>query len=182
LLHKVIDDLSDFLPYLVLVGGWIPYLYQKHVWPQELTGQKPGMGAVQSSTPLSTTDMDFGVTLIAYPGEESIADLIRRLGYGERHVSMDRMVPFVPVAKGKEDNERAEVEFITILNPPKYVHEKLVGKEIKLNTILHFEILLENIRKIQFFSKERSVEMAASYQSRGESRTSSSHTALETSS
>lgn len=163
LLGKVIEDLSDFLPYLVLVGGWIPYLYQKHVWPQELTGQKPGTGAVQSSTPLSTTDMDFGVTLIAYPGKESIADLVRRLGYGERHVSMDRMVPFVPIAKGKEANERAEVEFITILNPPSHVHEKLVGKEIKLNNIKHFEILLENSRRIIFFSQEVQIPTEAAF-------------------
>ncbi|MCK5216076.1 MAG: hypothetical protein KAR05_12080 [Candidatus Omnitrophica bacterium] len=154
LLRKVIDDLSDFLPYLVLVGGWIPYLYQKHVWPQELTGRDSGIGSAQSSTPLTTTDMDFGVTLVSYPGEESIADRVRKLGYSERHVSMDRLVPFVPIAKGKEENEKAEVEFITILNPPKHVHEKLVGKEIKMSNIKYFEILLENARKIQFFSQE----------------------------
>ena len=85
---------------------------------------------------------------------QSIADRVRKLGYSERHVSMDRLVPFVPIAKGKEENEKAEVEFITILNPPKHVHEKLVGKEIKMNNIKHFEILLENVRKIQFFSRE----------------------------
>jgi hypothetical protein len=156
LLGKVIEDLSDFLPYLVLVGGWIPYLYQKHVWPKELTGENFGGSTINPVTVsvLTTTDMDFGVTLVAYPGEESIADRVRKLGYSERHVDMGRMVPFVPIAKGKDDNEKAEVEFITILNPPRHVHEKLVGKEIKLNTIQHFEILLENIRKINFFSKE----------------------------
>lgn len=154
LLRKVIDDLSDFLPYLVLVGGWIPYLYQKHVWPNELAGKDTGYGSLQSSTPLTTTDMDFGVTLVSYPGKESIADRVRKLGYSERHVSMDRMVPFVPIAKGKGKDEKAEVEFLTILNPPKHVHEKLVGKEIKMNKIKHFEILLENVRKIQFFSRE----------------------------
>ena len=25
LLSKVIDDLADFLPYIVLVGGWVPF-------------------------------------------------------------------------------------------------------------------------------------------------------------
>ena len=154
LLRKVIDDLSDFLPYLVLVGGWIPYLYQKHVWPKELTGQGLGTGVLQSSTPLTTTDMDFGVTLVSYNGDESIADRVRKLGYSERHVDMGRMVPFVPVVKGKEANEKAEVEFITVLNPPKHIHEKLIGKEIVLNTIKHFEIVLEYTRKIEFFSQE----------------------------
>ena len=163
LLGKVIEDLRDFLPYLVLVGGWIPYLYQKHVWPPELTGEKPGTGAVQASTPLSTTDMDFGVTLAAYPGAESIADRVRKLGYGERHVSMARMIPFVPIARGKGENEKAEVEFITVLNPPKHVHEKLVGREIKINNIKHFEILLENARKISFYSQEVQIPTEAAF-------------------
>lgn len=162
LLQKVIEDLSDFLPYLVLVGGWIAYLYQKHVWPQELIENlkkanlngKSMNPAVNASVPLTTTDMDFGVTLISYPGEESIADRIRKLGYGERHVAMDRMVPFVPIAHGKDENEQAEVEFITVLNPPRHVHERLVGKEIKLNNIRHFEILLENIKRVRLFSHD----------------------------
>jgi len=32
LLIKVIDDLAAFLPYLVLVGGWVPYVYAKYIW------------------------------------------------------------------------------------------------------------------------------------------------------
>ena len=32
LLIKVINDLSDFMPYLVIVGGWVPYIYAKYVW------------------------------------------------------------------------------------------------------------------------------------------------------
>jgi hypothetical protein len=163
LLRKVIDDLSDFLPHLVLVGGWIPYLYKQHIWPEESIGKNWGDGALQATTVVSTTDMDFGVTLIAYPGKESIADRVRKLGYGERHASMDRMIPFVPIAKGKDDNEKAEVEFITVLNPPKHIHEKLVGKEIKLNTVRHFEILLENARKIVFFSQNVSIPTEAAF-------------------
>ena len=154
LLKKVIDDLDDFLPYLVLVGGWVPYLYHKHVWPRELTEENSQTGSLQSSAPLSTTDMDFGVTLVSYPGKESIADRVRNLGYGERHVFMDRMTPFIPVARGKEENERAEVEFIAVLNPPKHVHDRRVGKAIKLNNIKHFEILLENARQARFYSWE----------------------------
>lgn len=159
LLRKVIDDLSAFLPYLVLVGGWIPYLYQKHVWPAQILADSKSV-----TLPSATTDMDFGVTLVSYPGKESIADRVRKLDYGERHVDMGRMSsPFVPIAKGEEENEKAEVEFITILNPPKHVHEKLVGKEIKLNNIKHFEILLENVRKIVFFSQEVQIPTEAAF-------------------
>ena len=55
------------------------------------------------------------------------------------------------------------MEFITVLNPPGHVHEKLVGKEIKLNNIEHFEILLENTRKITFFSQEVQIPPEATF-------------------
>lgn len=151
LLIKVINDLSDFLPYLVLVGGWVPYLYDKYIWSSTLNNRSLKIIATGSS-PLTTTDMDFGVMITSYSGDESIADRVRKLRYGEHHVSMDRLIPFVPVVKGKGENEKAEVEFITIQKPPKALVEKLVGKEIKLNTIKHFNLLLESPIAVNLFS------------------------------
>lgn len=151
LLIKVINDLSDFLPYLVLVGGWVPYLYAKYIWTAALNN-KSFLNGVTGTYPLTTTDMDFGVMTIPYSGKESIADRVRKLGYGERHVSMDRPFPFVPIVKGKGEDEKAEVEFITIPNPPKSLTEKLVGKEIKLNKITHFNLLLKFPITVNLFS------------------------------
>ena len=151
LLIKVINDLRDFLPYLVLVGGWVPYLYDKYIWSRTLNNRSLKTIATGSS-PLTTTDMDFGVMITSYHGDESIADRVRKLGYGERHVSMDRLIPFVPIVKGKGADEKAEVEFITIQEPPKALMEQLVGKEIKLNTIPHFNLLLESPITVNLFS------------------------------
>lgn len=173
LLSKVINDLSDFLPYLVLVGGWIPYLYKQYVWlddlKKELESAKPGSEPfhpiVNATMPLLTTDMDFGagVPFVTYSGDESIADRIQKLGYGERHVSMDRMRPFVPIAKGADGHEKAEVEFITVPEPPEDLHEKLVGTAIKLNKLENFGILLENTRKISVFSHEFQIPTEAAF-------------------
>lgn len=147
LLIKVINDLSDFLPYLVLVGGWIPYLYAKYIWPESFQ-EKP----INIQPVITTTDIDFGVVLTSYNGDESISDRVQKLGYGERHVSMDRPTPFVPIVKGKDESEKAEVEFITVLDPPKNIKEKLVGKAIKLNTVPYFNILLESPITVRLFS------------------------------
>ena len=92
------------------------------------------------------------MTTTPYSGNKSIADQVKKLGYGERHVSMDRLIPFVPIVKGKDENEKAEVEFITIQNPPKSLIEKLVGKEIKLNTVAYFNLLLESPVTVELFS------------------------------
>ena len=61
---------------------------------------------------------------------------------------MDRPIPFVPVVKSPKGSEEADVEFITILKPPKYIKEKLIGKEIKVNEIKNFNVLLESITEI----------------------------------
>lgn len=80
LLIKVIDDLAEFLPYLVLVGGWVPYIYAKYAW-----NNVPRLA-------VTTSDIDFGVGAKEYKGKESIASRVIRLRYGERHVSMDRLI------------------------------------------------------------------------------------------
>lgn len=133
LLVKVINDLADFLPYLVLVGEWVPYIYAKYVWKNV-----PNLA-------VTTTDIDFGVSSKDYEGKESIASCVRRLGYGEHHVSMDRPIPFVPVVKDATGSVKAEVEFIADPRLSKNIRQDLVGREIKVNEFENFNILLESV-------------------------------------
>ena len=133
LLMKVIGDLTDFLPYLVLVGGWVPYIYAKYIWKNV-----PNLA-------VTTTDIDFGIGDREFKGKDSIASYVRRLGYGERHVSMDRMVPFVPIVKDSSGFLKAEVEFITDPRVSKKVIDQIVGREIKINEIENFNMLLDGV-------------------------------------
>lgn len=133
LLIKVIDDLADFLPYLVLVGGWVPYIYAKYIWKNV-----PNLA-------VSTVDIDFGVDNKEFKGKDSIASYVRKLGYGEHHVSMDRLIPFVPVVKDSSGSLKAEVEFIVDPKVPKRIREQIVGGEIKINEIKNFDILLNDL-------------------------------------
>jgi predicted DNA-binding transcriptional regulator len=133
---KVIDDLADFLPYLVLVGGWVPYVYAKYKWKNV------------ANLAVSTSDIDFGVGNKEFKGKGSIASYVRKLGYGERHVSMDRMVPFVPIVRDASNNLKAEVEFIADPQASKEIINKLIGGEIKINEIDNFNLLLESVEKV----------------------------------
>jgi len=133
LLIKVIDDLADFLPYLVLVGGWVPYIYAKYIWKNV-----PNLA-------VTTADIDFGVSDAEFKGKDTVASYVQRLGYGERHVSMDRMVPFVPIAKDAAGSLKAEVEFIADPKVSKKIIDKIIGHEIKINEIENFSLLLESV-------------------------------------
>lgn len=87
LLIKVIDDLAGFLPFLVLVGGWVPYIYARYKWKNVL------------NLAVMTSDIDFGIGFHGFDGKDTVANRVQKLGYGEHHVSMDRMTPFVAVVK-----------------------------------------------------------------------------------
>ncbi len=133
LLIKVINDLSAFLPYLVLVGGWVPYIYAKHIWKNV-----PNMA-------VTTGDIDFGVGAQDFNGKDTISSCVQRLGYGERHVSMDRTIPFVPIVKDVAGDFKAEVEFITDPKVPRDAVDKIIGTAIKINKIKHFSLLLGSV-------------------------------------
>jgi hypothetical protein len=133
LLIKVIGDLADFLPYLVLVGGWVPYIYARYIWKNV-----PNLA-------VTTGDIDFGVGAQDYNGKDTVASRVQKLGYGERHVSMDRMVPFVPIVKDASGDVKAEVEFITDPKVSRKLVNRIVGREIKINEIQHFSLLLGSV-------------------------------------
>jgi hypothetical protein len=65
---------------------------------------------------------------------------------------MDRLIPFVPIVKARDGSEKAEVEFITIQKPPQAVIDQLVGREIHINKIHHFGLLLESPVAVTLFS------------------------------
>ena len=137
LLIKVINDLADFLPYLVLVGGWVPYIYARYIWKNV-----PNMA-------VTTGDIDFGIGAQKFNGKETVSSRIQKLGYGERHVSMDRMVPFVPIVKDADGDLKAEVEFITDPKVPRKVVHKIIGTAIKINKIKHFGLLLNSVMTVK---------------------------------
>ena len=145
LLFKVIDDLADFLPYLVLVGGWVPYIYAKYIWEN-----MPNLA-------VTTSDIDFGVGIQGFEGKETIASCVQRLGYGERHVSMDRMIPFVPIVKDIVGGLKAEVEFITDPKVSRKLVNRIVGREIKINEIEHFSLLLESVITAKIDKREMQI-------------------------
>lgn len=64
LLIKVVNDLADFLPYLVLVGGWVPYIYAKYIWKNV-----PNLA-------VTTADIDFGVGDTEFKGKDTVASYV----------------------------------------------------------------------------------------------------------
>ncbi|MCG3206100.1 MAG: hypothetical protein KCHDKBKB_02827 [Elusimicrobia bacterium] len=136
LLIKVLRDLEEFLPYLVLVGGWAPLIYMRYLWK-----------AIKQE-PLTTVDIDFGFKSVSYKGKDTIADRVTQRRYGEHHVRLGHDTPFVPIAKLEKEGLKADIDFITAPATPDIVRDRLVGREILIHEIKDFDLLLENTLKV----------------------------------
>lgn len=123
---QVLSDIKEFLENLILVGGWVPYIYAKFLWK--------GI----SKMPLATADIDLGVSAMTkkFPSKSIYQKLSSK--YGEHHISMDRLFPVVLHL------ENVEIHFISSEDLPKEIAHKLVGRQINIDKVEHFDILLNN--------------------------------------
>ncbi len=136
-LFKVLADLREYLPDLVLVGGWIPHLYRTLVWK------------IEARPPHSTVDIDFGVAPRAGRlSASTIYSKLRRLGYGESHLKLNRPFPIVPTVKLSPREESFPIEFIASPEEKCGELEKLIGRQIHINRLKYFEILTEDPLRI----------------------------------
>jgi len=145
---KVLQDLRNYLPYLVVVGGWVPYLYRNYLWKGEV------------DKPYLTADIDIGIrTKIENFQQTSIYKRFTELQYSERHLSLGKAYPVVPEVKLTEDAVPIPVEFISGKDVSEDCLRKVVGSEILVNKLEYFEIILEDTVKIKTEAKTSSLEI-----------------------
>jgi hypothetical protein len=136
---KVLEDLKDYLDSLVLVGGWLPYVYSRFLWDN------------LSVKTITTTDIDFGVS--SKPNRiysQTIFELLSKLDYKERHLQMDRLYPVVLYKQGK-----VRLDFIAPQKIKNEIIERVIGKQININKIDKFEFLLKCLTIINVKGRKR---------------------------
>jgi len=135
---SVLEDISDYLPDLTLVGGWMPYIYSHFLWKTSVRN------------PVTTVDIDFGVDQsITGDYSKTIFETLSSLDYKERHLKMDRMFPVVLY------KEKVPVEFITYPAVDIKAIEKMVGQQIQINKIDKFDFLLKHRISINIQAKKK---------------------------
>ena len=106
----------NYLTYLVVVGGWVPYLYRNYLWKGE------------ADKPYLTADIDIGIkTKIRDFRQDSIYKRLTKLQYSERHVSIGKAYPVVPEVKLNNSAIPIPVEFISGKDMPENYLRKLIG-------------------------------------------------------
>lgn len=126
LFFRVLDDLSEYLDDLTLVGGWLAYIYPRYLWENFTVN------------PVVTLDIDFGVgQKKPRVHKKTIFQILSDLDYTERHVDMGRMYPVVLFKEGK-----VRVDFISPFDIPKEVVEQFLGVQMNISKLEDFGFLL----------------------------------------
>ena len=134
----VLEDISDYLPALTLVGGWMPYIYSNFLWKTSVRN------------PVITVDIDFGVDQsVTGDYSKTIFETLSSLNYRERHLKMDGMFPVV-LYKGE-----IPVEFITYPTADIKAIEKVLGQQIQVNKIDKFDFLLKHRIPLNIQAKKK---------------------------
>src|SRR3989338_15338 len=135
---NVLEDISDYLPDLTLVGGWMSYVYSNFLWKTSIRNS------------VATVDIDFGVDQsITRDYSKTIFETLSSLDYKEHHPKMDKMFPVVLY------KEKIPVEFITYPTVDIKMIEKMVGRQIQINKIDKFDFLLKHRISINIQAKKK---------------------------
>jgi hypothetical protein len=132
-LLKAIKVLAPYLDEIVIVGGWVPFLYNRY-------GQMPSPHPL-----LRTMDIDVVVPRhLEECGRLTIDELLLRAGYEAHIYGSD-----VPVVKYELASPVTEIEFLTpeIGKPGKAA--LTVQRGLTAQALRYLQILLENTKKIE---------------------------------
>jgi len=132
-LFKALSVLEPYLDDIVIVGGWVPFLYQRY-------GRIPARHPV-----LRTADIDFVVPRhIEECGRPAIDDLLSGAGYTTRNYGDEGSIVKYELA-----SPETEIEFLTpeIGRPGKAA--LTVQSGLNAQALRYLQILLEHTRKIE---------------------------------
>jgi len=146
-LFKALTDLKGLLPNLVLVGGWVPYVYGQYIWKDVIV------------QPHHTIDIDFGVRQDPEQTGETVYERLTGLGYSEKHVQMDRLFPIVPLINVHKGMPPLPLEFLCDEKAPLEKIHKVTGKQIKVDQLAYFNILLSDVTTAKIDVKATVVEV-----------------------
>ena len=146
ILFKVLEDLTPFLPSLVLIGGWVPFLYRNYLWKLE------------TMDPAFTTDIDFGIPASGgNPVQKTIYSELIRLNYLEKHLRMGHLFPVAFHLATSKKYESVPIEFITGKKTSKATLETFLGGEVHIHRVDHFDLLVKDPVSIQMDIGKRNV-------------------------
>lgn len=131
-LLRTIDILKPYLGEIVIVGGWVPFIYRRY-------------GSMPTRHPaVRTTDIDIAVPRKLAAGKrQTINDLLRKAGYQVRMYGSD-----TSVMKYEMNSPATEIEFLTPEAGGRGEKTISVQRDLSAQALRYLQILLEHTKNI----------------------------------
>jgi len=128
---ETVEILKDYLPQIVVVGGWCPYLYAHHLWKKKI----PNIP--------TTLDIDLGVLETGSRHfERTVYDKLKSAGLALERIYADEATPVEFIYKQK--TVELKIEFITSFETTDDTLNRFLGSGLACNRIEAFELLLKD--------------------------------------
>lgn len=126
--YRILEDLRPHLPELVLLGGWVPFVYARHVWKSE------------TARIVATADVDFGVSGTTRPSAgKTVFETLSGQNYRERRLDSGRLWPVVFYKDG-----RIPVEFLADATSDLKRISSILGPQVHVNRLDRLDFLLRD--------------------------------------
>ena len=127
---ETVEILKEYLPQIVIVGGWCPYLYAHHLWKRKI----PNIP--------TTLDIDLGVLETGNQHfETTVYEKLKSGGLALERLYAEEETPVEFIYKKKA--VEIKIEFITSFETTDDTLNRFLGSELACNRIEAFELLLK---------------------------------------
>lgn len=129
--NKLVYELRDYLPSIVVAGGWVPYLYHRYLFSRE------------GNAPIKTVDIDIVVpSKLQISGNKTVDTVLSALGF--RPVAISPESPLMTAYEGEIDGIELQLEFLTHLPGSREDIAILVQSGLSAQALRYTSILHEN--------------------------------------
>ena len=134
-LFKTLGVLREYLPEIVVGGGWAPFLYHRYIFRD------------RKREPIFTRDIDLMVRpTVPVIGDKSIDKILLDAGLENKFKSNDN--PPVIHYEGKIDGVDVEIEFLTDLTGSETDAVKKVQPDLHAEALRYISLMVENVTQL----------------------------------
>ena len=134
-LIKLLKDLEPYKDNIVLVGGWLPFIYVNYVWHLK-----------EDIFVIKTTDIDIAVREQHKFASPLILDTLKKSpDYMTEPVYADEEIPFdICILYGKDNKSKMRIDFLSheFCNPAEF-QKKLLGKGVNIIPLETVDFMLK---------------------------------------
>lgn len=125
--EKVLQDLAAFQDSIVLVGGWVPYVYMRDLWKQDIPNVR------------MTKDIDVAIRS-GRKYQVSIQNVLAKKGYPMKHAELGQLKPYQFVLRLEKQD--IKIDFLGDVAEEGPLRKCVLGEEVIFNTFEGFNFVL----------------------------------------